>query len=449
MEKQKRFWNEYYETMSREELKDLQLKRFKEIFTYAYENSPAYRELYDEKGVKPEDVQTYEDFQKVPLVDKKFFSKAIDDTLYGKTLSVPEKDIVFYHQTSGTTSTAVKWGDSLTDWYWNAECWANNLWSQGVNPSDRVMVAFNYNLFIGFWSAHYGCEKLGVEIIPSGGLTSEQKLQKIQELKVNILIITPTYAFRLAEVAKELGMDAAELGIEKIICAGEPGASIPSVKEKMEQLWNCDVYDHIGTTETGSWAFECAQKPGGPHVNEAMFLVEIMDFETNEIITEPNKYGRVIVTTFNRKSSPCVRFNTNDIACWSDKKCRCGRTSRLVKGGVQGRMDHILKVRGTFVNPVVLEDIVMREPRLSRDYIIEISKDGQVIELHVEAAPEVEESAYQEVTASVKKTIYNATFLNIKVSLVPFGTLPRNELKAKKVIDHRKDGKDGRKIFNA
>lgn len=448
MEKHIRFWNEYYETMSQDKLHDLQLRRFKEIFTYAYEHSPAYRELYDKNGVKPEDIQTIEDIQKVPVVDKKFFSNAIDSTVYGKTLTIPEKDIVFYHQTSGTTSTAVRWGDSLEDWYWNAECWANYLYAQGVNPSDRVMVAFNYNLFIGFWAAHYGCEKLGVEIIPSGGLTSEQKLLKIQELGVNILIVTPTYSFRLAEVAKQMGIDTANLGIQKIICAGEPGASIPSVKEKMEETWNCDVYDHVGTTETGSWAYECEEKCGGIHVNEAMFYVEIIDFETNTVITEPNKYGRVVVTTFNRKSSPCVRFNTNDIACWMDKKCSCQRTSRLIKGGVQGRVDHILKVRGTFVNPVVIEDIVMKDPRLARDYIIEISQDGKVIELHVELAPDSKENI-EEVAASVKKNIYNVTFLNIKVSLVPFGTLPRNELKARKIIDHRKDEKDGRKVLNA
>ena len=165
-----KYWNSRMETMPREKLDRLQFLRFRNIFSYAYEHSPAYRELYDNHGIRPEDLKTPEDIRRVPLTDKSFLVQSLGGSLYGNSLSIPEEKVVFYHQTSGTTSTPVPQPDSLEDWYYHGECWAAALWAHGVRPSDRIMVAFNYNLFIGFWQCHYGCEKLGAEIIPGGGL---------------------------------------------------------------------------------------------------------------------------------------------------------------------------------------------------------------------------------------------------------------------------------------
>lgn len=432
------YWNPMFETMEREKLEQIQLRRLKLALAYAYENSPAYKELYDKCGIHVEEIQTLKDFEKIPLVDKMFISNSLDDTFYGNMMTVEEKDVLIYNQTSGTTFRPIGQPSTLEDWYAYAECWANVLWAQGVRAEDTVMMAFGYNLFIGFWGAHYGCEKIGATIIATGSMTSEQRLDKIKELSVTTLTTTPTYAFRMHEVAETIGVDTRTLGVKRIICAGEPGALIPSVKEKLEEYWNCDVYDHVGATEVGAWGFECADKTGGLHVDEAMYYAEILDFETNEVITEPNIYGKLVITAFYRKARPCIRFNTNDIACWQEGICSCGRTYKRIKGGIQGRADYILKVKGTFVNPVVIEDIIRKMEGVSGEYLIIIPEDGKQVCLEVEAAEGVSEDEYEGLEYRVMKTILNKTILRFQVKVLPFGALPRSDHKSKRVRDLRK-----------
>lgn len=432
------YWNPLFETMERDKLEQIQLRRIKRALTYAYEKSPAYRELYDKCGIRPEEIQTIKDFEALPLVDKKFISDSLDDTFYGNMMTVEAKDVLIHNQTSGTTSRPICQPSTLEDWYAYVECWANVLWAQGVRAEDVVMMAFGYNLFIGFWGAHYGSEKIGATIIATGSMTSEQRLEKIQELSVTTLATTPTYAFRLHEVAEAIGIDTRTLGVKRIVCAGEPGALIPSVKAKLEECWNCDVYDHVGATEVGAWGFECADKTGGLHIDESMYYVEILDFETNEVITEPNVYGKLVVTAFYRKARPCIRFNTNDIACWQEGVCSCGRTYKRLKGGVQGRADYILKVKGTFVNPVVIEDIIRKTEGVSGEYLITIPEDGKQVCLEVEAAESIPESSFEELGYRVMKAILNKTILRFRVKVLPYGALPRSDHKSKRVKDLRK-----------
>lgn len=417
-----------------EQLRELQLRRFRKICEHAYENSPAYRKLYMEKGFDPSQLKTIEDISRVPIIDKTFISSTLDDTVYGSMLAVDEDDVFFYHQTSGTTSTPVCQPDTVADWTFNGEGWAELMWEIGIRPHDRVMVAFNYNLFIGFWGAHYGCERIGAEVVAGGGLTSEQKLLKIRDLGVTALALTPTYAFRLIEAAEKNDIDLKSLKVRKIICAGEPGALIPSVKQKLEETWGCDVYDHIGATEVGPWGFECAAKCGSMHINESMFYPELIKMDSEELITEPNEYGRVVITTFDRKARPCIRFNTNDIACWAEEKCSCGSIYRMFKGGIQGRGDHIIKARGTFVNPVVIENVIVKEPCVDREHRILVNPSGNMLMIQVEALPGVDKKDYEVIAARLKKNIFNCTFLNFKIEMLPYGTLERSEAKSKKVI---------------
>lgn len=435
-----KYWNSRLETMPREELDRLQLARFKNIFRFAYENSPAYRALYDAHGICPEDIQSMEDIRRVPITDKAFLVKSLDGGLYGSSLAIAEKDVVFYHQTSGTTSVPVPQPDSRDDWYYHGECWAAALWAHGVRPTDRVMVAFNYNLFIGFWQCHYGCEKLGAEIVPGGGLSTEVKLQKMQDLNVSVLATTPSYAFRMAERAEEMGIDIKNGPVRIIVTSGEPGALIPSVKNRLSELWGAEVYDNIGATEVGSWGFECDEHPGAMHINEGNFLPEIIGLENDEPITEPGVFGRLVLTNFFREGRPCIRFNTNDIACWSDSACSCGRTYRMIDGGIRGRADHILKVRGTFVNPATVEDIVNGHESCSHEYQIVIHPDNNRIVVRAEASPEIGESEFASVSRELAERIHRSTFVRMEVELVPFGSMERSEGgKTKRVIDLRRE----------
>lgn len=433
------YWNKYLETMPREQLTELQFRRFKNIFTHAYNNSSAFRKLYDDAGVAPDDLKCFEDIQKVPLTSKKFITENLGSTLYGDTLTVPEEKVVFYHQTSGTTSSPVPQPDTMHDWYYNGECWANSLWAHGIRPSDKVLIAFNYNLFIGFWQCHYGCEKLGAEIIPGGALSTEVKLQKIQDLGITAIATTPSYAFRMAEKAEELGIDLRKTTVKKLITSGEPGGLIDGVKDRLQEMWGADVYDNIGATEVGAWGFECTEKSGGLHINEACFLPEIIGLEDEKPITEPGKYGRLVLTNFFRSARPCIRFNTNDIACWAAEPCSCGRTYRMLAGGIQGRVDHIMKVRGTFVNPAVIEDIISKHEKCSHEYHITIHEDNIHITVTAEAAAGVPKPEFAVIEKELINAIHNATFVKMDVVVVPYGSMGRSDAKSKRVVDLRKE----------
>ena len=427
-------WNLINNTYTVEQLRELQLKRFRNICNHAYEHSPAYRKLYDGADFNPSTLKTINDIRKVPIIDKAFISSTLDDTIYGSMLSIDEKDVVFYHQTSGSTSTPVCQPDSGKDWIICSDCWSEILWEVGVRPEDRVMIAFNYNLFYGFWGAHYGCERIGAEIIPGGGLTSEQKLIKIKDLNVTVLVLTPTYAFRLVECAQKYEIDLKSLKIKKIICAGEAGGLIPAVKEKLEEAWDCDVYDHIGATEVGPWGYECHEKFGSIHINEAMFYPELIKMDSEEPVTEPGEYGRVVITTFGREARPCIRFNTNDVACWEDKPCTCGSIYRMFRGGIQGRVDHIIKARGTFVNPVVIENIIVNNPNVGNEHRIFVNPSGNMLMIQVEANEGTPTECYPEIAEIIRNEVLNRTFLNFKVEIVPFDSIEKSEAKTKKVI---------------
>ncbi len=436
------FWNKNLETMPRDELTQLQFRRFKNMFTFAYENSPAYRKLYEESGITPADLKGFEDISKVPIISKKFITENLEGSLYGSTLAVKPENVAYYHQTSGTTSKPVPQPDNLFDWYYNGECWANALWAHGLRKSDRVLVAFNYNFFIGFWQCHYGCEKIGAEIVSGGSLPTEVKIQKIYELGITALATTPSYAFHMAEKAHDMGYDLANSPIRILVTAGEPGGLVPSVKGRLQKLWGADVFDNAGATEVGAWGFECTAGSGGLHINEACFLPEIIGIEDEQPITEPGVYGRLVLTNFFRSARPCIRFNTNDIACWSKDPCPCGRTYRMLEGGIQGRVDHILKVRGTFVNPIVIEDIINGYEKCTQEYTITIYEDNNRILVTAEAAKGISEEEYPDIAEEIKKRIHNATFVKMEVKMVPCGTMERSDAKSKRIIDLRKGRKE-------
>src|SRR4030043_2284392 len=278
------YWNPILETLPREQLKKLQFKKFQNIFKWAYEHSKFYHKLYTDAGIEPCDIRTFDDIRKVPKVEKSMLRgiQGKEPYPYGDILCVPLEQVTEYHQTSGTTGQPVFQPDTWQDWDWCAETWAYILYAQGYRNTDRVFIPFGYHTAIAYWMGHYGAEKLGCEVVPGGVLNTEARILKIQELRATALMATPTYILGMADTArKKLGIDPAEdLTIRKITCAGEPGASIPSTKRRMEEAWGAKVYDHVGATEIGAWGFECTAQPGGLHVNEALFLTQLENIET-------------------------------------------------------------------------------------------------------------------------------------------------------------------------
>ena len=436
------YWNPLLETLPPEKMRSLQLHKFKRILKWAYEHSRFHRQLYDNAGITPEDIRSLEDVQRVPIVEKSMMRdiQRKNPFPYGDALCVPLEEVSVFRQTSGTTGQPVYQPDTWQDWEWWTECWAYILWAQGYRPADRVFIPFGYNVFVAFWAGHYAAEKIGCEVVPGGVLDTQARILKIQELQATAMMATPTYVSGMAETARsKMGIDPSELTIRRITCAGEPGASIPSTKRRMEESWNAKVYDHAGATEIGAWSYECTEQSGGLHVNEAFFLVEIEDMETGEIIDEPGRRGKMIITALDRTAQPCIRFDAKDVIEWADAPCPCGRTFRMIRGGVVGRSDDITKVKGVLLAPAAIEEVVRGIDGLGDEYEVIVDRlgDQDRIKLKVEIMPDAEKRI-KEIEMNLKDQLRLKTNLAYRLEFFDFGRLPRYDVKARRFKDLRK-----------
>jgi phenylacetate-CoA ligase len=444
MKEKEQYWNPILETLPREKLVELQLKKFKSIFSWAYEHSKVYHSLYAEAGIEPGDIRAFEDIRKIPKVEKSMM-RAIqgkEPYPYGDMLAMPLERVTIYHQTSGTTGQPVYQADSWQDWDWWAEAWACLLYAQGYRDYDRLFLPFGYNIFVAFWGAHYGAEKLGCEVVPGGVLNTEARILKMQELRATAIAATPTYVLGMADTARrKLGIDpATDLQIRRITVAGEAGGSVPATKKRMEEAWGAKVYDHVGATEIGAWSFECRYQ-SGLHINEALFLVEIEDIDSGEIITEPGKRGKMVITALDRMAQPCIRFDSKDVIEWSPDKCECGRTYRLLKGGVIGRADDITKVKGVLLAPTSIEEVVRSIPELSDEYEVLVTKKGDLDDITLKV--ELTSGQQNNIETIRAKLIYQLrvrTNLGYNLEFHEYGTLPRYDVKAKRFKDLRQKG---------
>jgi phenylacetate-CoA ligase len=436
-------WNPVLETLPLEALGKLQFARFKRILTHAYGHSPFYRKLYAKAGIVPDDVRSMDDLKYIPMVTKDDFREAQRDRApfpYGEMLAVPLEEVTAYHQTTGTTGEPARFADTWPDWEAYAENWAMMMYSRGLRRKDRVYIPFPYHLFIAFWGGHYGVEKLGAEVVAGGQTTTEQRVREMKDLRCTATMCTPTYALRMAEAAAKIGIDPRkDIPVKMIFCAGEPGASIPATKKRIEDAWNAKVYDHCGATEAPLWAFECeAQK--GLHLNEPGVLVEILDPQTFESVA-PGKIGTVVVTNLSRYAMPSIRFDLKDLVIpWpSDEPCSCGRTWKRIQGGILGRRDEITKVRGVLFSPTSVEQVVRDIPQLGDEFEIEITREGndERIIVKAEVLPEYGRRK-SDLCDLLVRELRNATQLRCEVEVLAVGTLPRNEVKSKRLKDLRK-----------
>jgi phenylacetate-CoA ligase len=435
------FWNPHLETLPQQKLEELQLAKFRRMVKWAYEKSPFYGELYRKAGLNPENIKTMADIRLVPKVDKALLKMAQEKEPfpYGGLLCMPLEKVAEFRQTSGTTGKPIYQADSWQDWEWWSEAWCHILWAQGYRPSDRVFFPFGYNIFVAFWAGHYAAEKLGCEVVPGGVLDTRSRILKIQELKATALMGTPTYLLNMARLAKEeMGLDPAELGIKRITCAGEPGASIPATKNRLQKAWGAKVFDHAGATEIGAWSYECQDQPGGLHVNQAMFLVEIEDLVSGEPITQPGQKGKMVITALDRLAQPCIRFDSNGIIQWAKDPCTCGRSFRLIQGGVLGRADDITKVKGVLLSPAAIEEVVRSFDQLGDEYqvVVERINDNDRITLKVELFPE-SLSQKDTILKKLSDQLRLNTNLGYHLEAHEFGSLPRYELKARRFVDLR------------
>jgi phenylacetate-CoA ligase len=439
---EQKYWNPVLETLPQEKIRNLQIKKFRRIFAWAYEKSNFHNSLYRKAGIKPQDIRSLDDIRHIPTVEKSMMRdiQRKDPFPYGDTLCVPPDEVSEYHQTSGTTGQPVYQADSWQDWEWWSECWSYILWAQGYRPSDRIFFPFGYNVFVAFWAAHYAAEKIGAEVVPGGVLDTQARILKIQETKSTAMMATPTYVLGMAETARsKMGIDPASLTISKITCAGEPGASIPTTKNRMQDAWGAKVYDHAGATEIGAWCYECEEQSGGLHVNDGFFLVEIQDIETGETIEEAGRMGKMIITALDRYAQPCIRFDSKDLIMWASEACPCGRSFRTIEGGVIGRTDDITKVKGVLLAPSAIEEVVRGIHGLGDEFEVIVDKKADIdqITLRVELIPDSRDKEAS-IKTLLKDQLRLKTNLGYIIEFHEYGTLPRHEVKAKRFKDLRK-----------
>jgi phenylacetate-CoA ligase len=297
------------------------------------------------------------------------------------------------------------------------------LAAAGVGPGDRVFVPFSFGLFVGFWAGFEGARALGALAIPGGGQDSPARLATMEALGATALLCTPSYALHLLQVARERGIDAAKLPVRVTVHAGEPGAGIPSVRARIEAGWGARTFDHAGMTEMGAYGYEC-QAQAGLHVNESEFVAEVIDPVTGA----PADEGELVLTNLGRLGSPLVRYRTGDRVRQSSAPCACGRTFVRLEGGILGRLDDMLIVRGVNVFPSSIEAIVRRFP--VEEFQIEVFRDGELDEVRLLIEVDGGDAGARRVQEALRAGIG----LRLEVAPVAAGSLPRWELKARRVV---------------
>jgi phenylacetate-CoA ligase len=425
----------FIETLGRSALTQIQIKKLQLMLAEVLESNEFYRHKLKQAGLdSPNDIRTLDDmgiFKRLPFTTKQELSAdQAANPPYGTNLTYPREKFTRIHQTSGTTGAPLRWLDTPESWDWWGRCWATVYTAAGVASSDRIFFAFSFGPFIGFWSAHQGAQRIGALAIPGGGMSSYQRTKAILDHEVTVLVCTPTYSLHLAEVAEQEGIDIANSAVKTVILAGEPGASLPSTKQRIEAAWGARCFDHAGATEVGAWGYEC-QVQSGLHVNEGEFIAEIIDPSTGEHAEQ----GELVMTNLGRTGMPLIRYRTGDRVWVNKTPCECGRTFIRLEGGVIGRVDDVLIVRGINVFPSAIENIVRRFPEVG-EFAVDVFRKGDLDEMDVRI--EVREDDPETVVAAVGKEIRNALGLRVTVSHAPFGTLPRFDLKARRFTDHRK-----------
>jgi phenylacetate-CoA ligase len=422
----------FIETLGREALAQIQIKKFQMMLGPILKGNAFYNAKLSAAGVKrPQDLQTLADLKKLPFTTKiELSDNQAANPPYGTNLTFPRENYTRIHQTSGTTGEPLRCLDTEESWRWWARCWATVLKAAGVTSLDRIFFAFSFGPFIGFWSAYEGARVVGALAVPGGGMSSYQRLQAILVNDISVLICTPTYALHLADAAQQEGIDIANSNVRITIHAGEAGAGIPSTRERIEKTWKARAYDHAGATEVGAWGFEGKQQDG-LYLNEGEFIFEVVDPVTGEEADE----GELVITNLGRIGFPVIRYRTGDRVRLAKGPNVDGRTFLRLAGGVIGRVDDALIIRGINVFPSAIEEFVRRFPEVG-EFAVDVYRRNELDELEIRV--EIQADDPESVAAAVSKEIRYALGLRPTVISVPFGTLPRFDLKARRFTDHRK-----------
>lgn len=423
------FYNKEVETLSRDALRQLRDQRLRALIG-EIRNNPFYLEKSRAASLELSRIDCAEDLRLLPFTTKQ---ELVDDQLehppFGRLLTYALSRYRYLHQTSGTTGRPLKWLDTEESWQWWLRSWGYVYRAAGVTSDDVVFCAFSFGPYVSHWAAISGAWHIGAMCVSGGGMTSEQRLQSILDNRATVIVCTPTYALHLAEAARGLGIDLRASAIRVGIHAGEPGASLPNIKRAIEDGWGATSFDHAGATEAGAWAFDCEAQSGAIHLNEAEFIFELIDTESGEAIDDGH-CGELVITNLGRAGMPVLRYRTGDLVEPITEPCPCGRTFARIKGGVIGRADDMIIVRGVNLYPSAIDNLIRGVPHVI-EYEVEINRVSGMDELliRIETA---DAQSFDEASRRIAHSFRTAFSIRVNVERSPLGSLPRYEFKSRR-----------------
>ncbi len=419
----------------RRRIETAQLRRLNLLFETLSSGNRFYKEKLC-SSVLPASFESVAQFREsVPFTTKKELSlDQLNHPPYGTNLSFPLSRFTRYSQTSGSSGFPLRWLDTPASWAWMLENWRLVFRASGVGRSDPILFTFSFGPFLGFWTAFEAAAGLGCLCIPGGGLSSRARLQVILDNRVSVVCCTPTYALRLAEVAAEEGIDLGAAQVRKILTAGEPGGCVAATRGRIEQAWKTSqVVDHHGMTEVGPVSFECPEQAGVLHVIENSYIAEIVNPETGKPVGSEQE-GELVLTPLGRDGSPLLRYRTGDLVKKIERTpCVCGRFDLALDGGILGRIDEMVCIRGVNVYPAAMEEVIRSLPGIA-EYQVHLDKRSTLpeIRLQIEPMPSVQDPA--RLAQTLAKNLRDVFTLRIPVTVASCGALPRFEMKARRWI---------------
>ena len=414
----------HFETLDRAALEQRQLQRLNELLSQILPTNVFYARKFSGRSLP---LASLDHLAELPSTTKEELVLGSESGVVPANRTWPLERYVRYHQTSGTHGRPMPVYDTAEDWRWWIDCWQFVLDAAETTPADRAMLAFSFGPFIGFWSAHDALVARGALVIPGGGMNSRARLDLIERTAPTILLCTPTYALHLIEVARECGVDLAKSSVTRIIVAGEPGGSVPAVRQQIEQAWQARIIDHAGASEVGPWGYADAAGRG-IHILESEFIAEFVSVETGQPAGD-GELSHLLLTSLGRPGLPIIRYRTGDLVRPRWNSTGSNRFA-LLEGGVLGRADQMMVIRGVNVFPSAIEEIVRSFPEVA-EFRMTARKRGAMDELLVEvedrlSAPE-----------RIAEEMYLRLGLKIEVALAPPAALPRFEGKGRRFIDER------------
>jgi phenylacetate-CoA ligase len=428
------------ETLSRDELESLQLKRLKWQLKRCYENSGFYREKFDKAGVKPEDVKSISDITRLPVVTKQELrEEQVEYPPYGRYTVSPPEDWREVHPSTGTTGAPVYnlWSEkdveTITHWT------ARTLWNFGVRPGDIIQNAFSYGLWVAGLSSHYGARKLGCLVVPIGATPADRQIDYLINTQATVLLATPSFAIYMGERLRERDVPAGDIALRIGCFGGESGTAVASTRGRIEKGLGIEAFDYYGLAEIGpTCASECPQK-SGIHWVEDHILVELVNPQTMEWC-KPTEAGVLVTTHLTKEATPMIRYWTNDIARIDKRKCSCGRTHARSPGGILGRADEMIVYRGAKFYPVQVEKVLRGFRELSDEYRIRLTTDEKrgtdICTVVAEClGGDIDREQLQ---ARVRAALREELQASPGIEFLQFGALERTTFKAKRLEDRRK-----------